>query len=427
MQFDRPTQPTVMSKQEVKSLPGFREFYPESCAVRNYIFDMWRDVARRYGFSEWEAPVLEPTDLYRRKSGEEITQQLFCFDDKGGRDVSLRPELTPSLARMAVAKQRDYKKPLRWFEIGACFRYEKPQKGRLREFYQFNCDMLGESSPAIDAELIALAIDVMNGFGFTNEQFAVRLSDRNIWKRFMEESGIAEENETTLLQIIDKLERTRPEVLEEQLRGIGTDLAAVKAFTDSKAETEAVTTVREQLTARGFGDFVSVDLNIVRGLAYYTGVVFEIFDCQGDMRAIAGGGRYDGLAKLIGGSDLPAAGFAMGDVVISNFIEESPAAKAKLDAWVKASFALDAFVVVASEERRQEALGVVQQLRTAGLRVDFALTAAKVGKQFQAAEQRNARLAIIVGDEFPSVSVKNLATREESSVPVDALAAHVLK
>lgn len=410
-----------MSKQEVKSLPGFREFYPESCAVRNYIFEMWRSIAQRYGFAEWEAPVLEPTDLYRRKSGDEIAQQLFCFEDKGGRDVSLRPELTPSLARMAVAKQRDYKKPLRWFEIGACFRYEKPQKGRLREFYQFNCDMLGESAPAIDAELIALAIDVMIGFGFTTEHFAIRLSDRNVWKRFMEQAGVGEENETALLQMIDKLERMKPEVLDEQLQAIGTNLAAVKAFTESKAETEAVTAVREQLEARGFGKFVSVDLKIVRGLAYYTGVVFEIFDCQGDMRAIAGGGRYDGLAKLIGGTDMPAAGFAMGDVVIGNFIEETPVAKAKLDAYLKQNFSLDAFVVVASEDRRPQALNVVQQLRNAGLRVDFALTAAKVGKQFQSAEQRNARLAVIVGDEFPTLSVKNLATREETSTTAERL------
>ena len=410
-----------MSIKEVQSLPGFREFYPESCAVRNYIFEMWRSVAQRYGFSEWEGPVLEPTDLYRRKSGDEIAGQLFCFEDKGGRDVSLRPELTPSLARMAVAKQREYKKPLRWFEIGACFRYEKPQKGRLREFYQFNCDMLGESAAAIDAELIALAIDVMVGFGFTKEHFAVRLSDRNIWKRFMQEAGIADDNETALLQIIDKLERTKPDVLDAQLQAIGTTLAAVQAFTASKAETEAVTTVRQQLDSRGFGDFVSVDLSIVRGLAYYTGVVFEIFDCQGDMRAVAGGGRYDSLAKLIGGADMPAAGFAMGDVVIGNFIEETPVAKARLDAHVKASFELDAYVIVASEERRPDALGVVQKLRSAGLRVDFALTSAKVGKQFQSAEQRNARLAIIVGDEFPNISVKNLTTREETSTTAEGL------
>ncbi|MEZ5329584.1 MAG: histidine--tRNA ligase [Verrucomicrobiales bacterium] len=410
-----------MSIKEVQSLPGFREFYPESCAVRNYIFDMWRNVAHRYGFAEWEGPVLEPTDLYRRKSGDEIAGQLFCFEDKGGRDVSLRPELTPSLARMAVAKQREYKKPLRWFEIGACFRYEKPQKGRLREFYQFNCDMLGESAPAIDAELIALAIDVMTSFGFTKEHFAVRLSDRNIWKRFMQEAGVPEENETTLLQIIDKLERTRPDVLDTQLQAIGTSLAAVQEFTASKAETEAVTTVRQQLEARGFGDFVSVDLSIVRGLAYYTGVVFEIFDCQGDMRAVAGGGRYDSLAKLIGGSDMPAAGFAMGDVVIGNFIEETPVAKAKLDAYVKAASELEAYVIVASEERRPDALGIVQKLRRAGLRVDFALTAAKVGKQFQSAEQRNARLAVIVGDEFPEVSIKNLTTREEVKTTSDGV------
>ena len=390
--------------------------------MRNYIFEMWRTVALRYGFAEWEAPVLEPTELYRRKSGDEITQQLFCFEDKGGRDVSLRPELTPSLARMAVAKQREYKKPLRWFEIGPCFRYEKQQKGRLREFYQFNCDMLGESAPAVDAELIALSIDVMRGFGFTEEHFAVRLSDRNVWKQFVEQAGVAVENETLLLQIIDKLERVKPEVLEDQLQKIGTNLEAVKTFAASVTETAAVAAVRQDLEARGLGAFVTVDLGIVRGLAYYTGVVFEVFDRQGDMRAIAGGGRYDSLAKLIGGADMPAAGFAMGDVVLGNFIEETPAAKEKLDAFRAECASLDAYVIVASEAKRADALGIVQQLRGTGLRVDFALTPAKVGKQFQSAEQRGARCAVIVGEEFPSVSVKNLSNREETTTSADAIA-----
>lgn len=414
-----------MSKQEVQSLPGFREFYPEDCAVRNYIFKMWRTVARRYGFSEWEAPVLEPTDLYRRKSGEEITQQLFCFEDKGGRDVSLRPELTPSLARMAVARQRDYKKPMRWFEIGPCFRYEKQQKGRLREFYQFNCDILGEQAPAVDAELIALGIDVMRGLGFTEREFAVRLSDRDVWKHFMQQEGIDPKHETALLQSIDKLERTNPETLDGQLRQLGTGLEAVRQFAASATETAALSAAREQLAARGLDGFVSVDLGIVRGLAYYTGVVFEVFDRQGDMRAIAGGGRYDGLARLIGGSDMPAAGFAMGDVVLGNFIAETPGARERRDAYVSKCFSLDVFVIVASEEKRADALATVQALRDAGFRVEFALTPGRVGKQFQAAEQRGARVAVVIGDEYPAMSVKHLATREEKPATAEILQATV--
>ena len=410
-----------MSKQAIQALPGFREFYPESCAARNYIFEMWRTVARRSGFVEWEAPILESTELYRRKSGDEITGQLYCFVDKGDREVSMRPELTPSLARMAVAKQRDYKKPLRWFEIGPCFRYERQQKGRLREFYQFNCDMLGEAGTAADAELVALAIDVMRGLGFGAEHFAVRLSDRNVWKQFMAEASIGAERESELLQIIDKMERAKPQWLEEKLGELGTTLAAVQEFAGSGAKTKAVEAVLEDLNARNLGDFVRVDLGIVRGLAYYTGVVFEVFDKKGEMRAVAGGGRYDDLAKLIGGADMPAAGFAMGDVVIGNLIEETPTAREKRDSWTSEYFSLDAYIVEAGQDCRAHVLRTVQCLRDAGFRIDYPMSAVKVGKQFQTAEQLGAKLAIVVGDEFPQVSVKNLATREERKVAMDAL------
>ena len=211
-------------------------------------------------------------------------------------------------------------------------------------------------------------------------------------------------------------------MLDVQLQAIGSSLEPVQAFTASKRETEAVTSVVRNLEDRGLDGFVSVDLGIVRGLAYYTGIVFEIFDRKGEMRAVAGGGRYDSLGKLIGGSDLPAAGFAMGDVVIGNLIAETDVAKAMLDAYTDEAFSLDAYVVVASEEKRPQALGIVQLLREAGLRVDFAMLATKVGKQFQTAEQRRARLAVVIGDEFPALSIKSLASRDEVAATSETLA-----
>ncbi|MEM7013192.1 MAG: histidine--tRNA ligase [Verrucomicrobiota bacterium] len=404
---------------KIQTLPGFRDFYPESCAVRNYLFDAWRRVVARYRFSEWEGPTLELTDLYRKKSGDEITDQLFCFVDKSKkqREVSMRPELTPTLARMAAARQRDYRKPMRWFSIGAFWRYEKQQRGRLREFYQFNCDAIGDAAPEIDAELIAIAIDIMRELGFTKNDFVIRVSDRSAWMDWIANQGI--EDAPAFLQVIDKLEREPEEKTEEQLKALGSSLQAVKEFMASDEEVSSrMPTIRKSLAARGLDEFLRWDLGIVRGLAYYTSTVFEIFDIGKGMRAVAGGGRYDNLLELIGGADLPAAGFAMGDVVIGDLIEETPAAKAKRDKWLGEQSSIDVFVIIASEDQRPEALAGVQQLRDAGLRVDYALTPAKVGKQFQAAEQAGAQKAVIYGDEFPKVKVKTLADRSE--VEVDA-------
>lgn len=404
------------------SLPGFRDFYPDTCAVRNYIFAAWRGVARRYGFVEYEIPVLEPTDLYRRKSGDEIVKQLFHFQDGGERDVALRPETTPSLARMAAARQRDYRKPMKWFQIGTCFRYEKPQKGRGREFYQFNCDILGERNPAADADLIALAIDVMLGFGFRAGDFRVRLSDRNVWPEFLRREGVSEESTPAFLQIIDKLEREKEEVTAAKLSEMGTSLEAVRAFIASKAAGYApLEAVMAALTARGLAEYVEIDLNIVRGLAYYTGTVFEVFDCGKGMRAVAGGGRYDNLCQLIGGVDLAAVGFAMGDMVIGDLIRETPHANERLQQWLKTAGKVDVYAVVASEARRAEALGIVQTLRNAGVAVDFSYGADKVGKQFQTAEQLGARFAVVIGDEYPQLKLKNLAARTEETVEAAAL------
>lgn len=405
--------------EKIQSLPGFRDFYPDICAVRNYIFAQWRDVARRYGFVEYEAPALEPTDLYRRKSGEEIVRQLFHFKDGGEREVALRPETTPSLARMAAARQRDYRKPMKWFQIGACFRYEKPQKGRGREFNQFNCDILGEKHIAADADLIALAIDVMLGFGFRAGDFRVRISDRNVWPEFLRRENVPEEHAGAFLQIIDKLEREKEEVTATKLLEMGTTLTAVRGFIAAKAAgCAALEAVMAGLTARGLGDFAEIDLNIVRGLAYYTGIVFELFDLGRGMRALAGGGRYDNLCQLIGGVDMAAAGFAMGDMVIADLIRETPHAAGRMQQWLTKTGKVAIYVVIASEAQRARALAVVQLLRTAGLAVDFSYTADKVGKQFQIAEQLGARTAVIIGDEYPVVKVKDLASRTEQPVDV---------
>ncbi|MDA8632237.1 histidine--tRNA ligase [Verrucomicrobiales bacterium] len=408
--------------ERFKVLPGFRDFYPDECAARNYVFDAWRRVARRYGFVEYEGPILEPTDLYRKKSGEEIVNQLFCFTDKGDRDVSMRPELTPTLARMAAARQRDFRKPLRWFSIGQFFRYERHQKGRGREFFQFNCDILGEDSVTADAELMALSIDLMREFGFTSDDFRIRVSDRNAWVQFATENGVTEENLNAFLQAIDKMERAPEDKTDTALQAVGISLAAVKEFIGSGAEaSKDLQAVFENLSARGLEDFVEVDLGIVRGLAYYTGPVFEVFDIGKGMRAVAGGGRYDQLVELIGGVAMPACGFAMGDMVIADLIRESEAPAALLEIAINSDRDIDVFVVLADSEKSDACMQVAQSLRESGRRVQFSLADAKVGKQFQAAEQAGAKFAVVVGSEFPDLSLKTLADRSEVRTSFDGL------
>ena len=408
--------------ERFKVLPGFRDFYPDECAARNYVFDAWRRVARRYGFVEYEGPILEPTDLYRKKSGEEIVNQLFCFTDKGDRDVSMRPELTPTLARMAAARQRDFRKPLRWFSIGQFFRYERHQKGRGREFFQFNCDILGEDSVTADAELMALSIDLMRELGFTSDDFRIRVSDRNAWVQFATENGVTEENLNVFLQAIDKMERSPEDKTDAALQAVGISLAAVKEFIGSGAEaSKDLQAVFENLSARGLEDFVEVDLGIVRGLAYYTGPVFEVFDIGKGMRAVAGGGRYDQLVELIGGVAMPACGFAMGDMVIADLIRESEAPAALLENAINSDRDIDVFVVLADSEKSNACMQVAQSLRESGRRVQFSLADAKVGKQFQAAEQAGAKFAVVVGSEFPDLSLKTLADRSEVRTSFDGL------
>jgi histidyl-tRNA synthetase len=411
-----------MAEQTFQALPGFRDFTPRECAVRNYLFETWRAVARRYGFSEYETPLLEDTNLYLKKSGGELSAQLFRFTDQGGRDVTLRPEVTASLARLAAAHQRAFPKPLKWFEIGQCFRYEKPQKGRGREFYQFNADILGEPGPAADAELIALAIDTLRALGFAAGDFVVRISDRDAWLGFCAQRGIDPARIGEFLQIIDKLERDKPEVLAGKLAGFGVTPEDLREFiADPGNASLAFLTIAADLNARGFGKFFELDLGIVRGLAYYTGTVFEVFDAGKSMRAVAGGGRYDTLVKTVGGVDLPATGFAMGDYVIRNLIEESPAALMQMEVWLQRQNATDIYLVLADDARRSEALAVVTLLRDAGISCDLPLAPAKVNKQFQRADQAGARFALVIGSEFPALTLKILASRTEEHGHADNL------
>jgi histidyl-tRNA synthetase len=409
----------------MQTLPGFRDFYPDECARRNYILAIWREVARRYGFVEYDGPILESIDLYKKKSGGELVGQLFDFVDKGDRHVAMRPEMTPTLARMVAARERDFKKPLKWFCVPQFFRYEKQQRGRLREFYQLNCDIIGEESPAADAELIAVLIDCLRGFALAESDFVVRLSSRTAWQEFFARAGGRAEDEYEFFQIVDKAERAPHEKTDAALAKFGLTAAQVLEFMRSKEPTAELAPVVTDLTARGLGGFIEIDYAIVRGLAYYTGVVFEVFDRSKNERALAGGGRYDKLLSLMSDRkvDLPALGFGMGDVVLANLINDLPAAKAKMDAWLARERACDLYVIIANEERRPEALGLVQRLREAGQRVDFPLTAAKVGKQFQVAEQLGATRAVLVGEEWPQVKVKTLATRAESIVTLEGLTA----
>ncbi|HWY39310.1 MAG TPA: ATP phosphoribosyltransferase regulatory subunit [Chthoniobacterales bacterium] len=410
----------------MQTLPGFRDFLPEDCAARNYIFARWRKVARRYGFVEWDGPVLEATELYRKKSGAEIVDQLFNFTDKGEREVSMRPELTPTLARVVAAHERAFKKPLKWFSIGQFFRYEKQQRGRLREHYQLNCDVIGEDDFAADIELIAVCIDILRSFGLTEEDFVIRISDREFWTDFLRQQKLPAEQWEEVLQVIDKSGREPREKTEEKL---GKLAGPVFSVFDKGGRSGKLDRLVDGLGARGLAGFVDIDVKIVRGLAYYTGTVFEVFDRAGKLRAIAGGGRYDNLiAQLSDGAvSMPALGFAMGDVVLGELLRERPATRERLDAAIKGENNIDIYVVIAKEQRRGDALERIQELRDRGYRTDYPLTAEKVGKQFQNAENAGARIALLYGDEWPQVKVKNLATREESLIPSEALLDSVAK
>jgi histidyl-tRNA synthetase len=408
----------------MERLPGFRDFYPDplphpdvwSADARQHIFQHWRATARRYGFREYDGPPLETLELFTTKSGDEIVGQLYNFTDKGERAVALRPEMTPTLARMIAAHERNYKKPIKWFAVPQLFRYERQQKGRLREHFQFNADIIGETSPAADAELIALLIDSLRALGLTEADFVIRLSSRNAWQEFYSDHRGDPDKGYEFYQTIDKLEREKPEVTRDKLRTLGLSTEDVTGFIEQAKPTAELQSILDNLAARNLTSFVKVDYQVIRGLAYYTGVVFEAFDRKGELRAIAGGGRYDNLIKLISGGrvDLPALGFGMGDVVLLELLKARKLLP-KFDA------AVDVYVLIEEETQRAAGLRLVQQLRNEGLVVEYSLTALKADKQFKRALELGAKFTAKAEGE--TVRMKNLSTRQERMVAVaEALA-----
>ena len=409
----------------MERLPGFRDFYPEplphtdvwSADARQYIFDKWRAAARRYSFREYDGPPVEPLELFTTKSGAEIVGQLFNFTDKGNREVSLRPEMTPTLARMVAAHERNYKKPVKWFALPQLFRYEKQQKGRLREHFQFNADIIGETDGAADAELLALLIDTLTSFGLTAEDFVIRLSSRQAWRDFFHQRHTDPTKEYEFYQIIDKLEREVPEESGKKLAALGFSYDEIMAFIRAGEPTPELQGILANLAARGLASFVKIDYGVIRGLAYYTGVVFEAFDKKGEFRAIAGGGRYDNLVKLISGNkvDLPALGFGMGDVVLLELLKSR-----QLLPQFTAN--VDVFCLIEDETLRADSLRLIQQLRAAGQAVDYAFTPQKSDKQFKRALELKAGHTVRLerSGESVVVRVKNLQTREEKVGPVEA-------
>ncbi len=428
-----------------QSLPGFRDLYPEDFSRRQHIFAVWRRSASAFGFQEYDAPVLEPLELYKTKSGDEIEAQLFSFKDKGEREVSLRPEMTPTVCRMVGARAGALKRPIKWFSIAEFYRYERAQKGRLRAFHQFNADIFGEAGPEAEVELIALLIQCLAGFGLTKDDFMIRLSDRNLWFYYLEALGFTEVQIPVVLSVVDRLGKTETGVeafkayeekfgkLDENTRRVvhafalqdGAQFSEQEILTKwlKDAKPEARNKVSERmadfrklldgLTAMGLKDFIKIDMSVVRGLAYYTGFVFEAFDRKGDLRALAGGGRYNDLVKKLGGPDLPAVGFAIGDVTTGLLLEQRGLAPAQ-------AAAPGVYVVIGGEAERKAAFADIQALRAAGVTVEYPFKELAFGKQFKAASESGAKLALIYGgDELAKgvVKIRHLTDRTEREVP----------
>jgi len=415
-----------------QALPGFRDFFPAEAALRNQIFGVWRSVAARYGFEEYDGPPLEPLELYTEKSGEEIVGQLYEFEDKGGRRVALRPEMTPSLARMVTARASALKKPIRWFSIPQLFRYERQQRGRLREHFQLNMDLIGESGPLADAEIAAAAVDIMRAFGLGPDAVRLRLSDRRVVSALLRHAGVAESQLPLAYAAIDKIERDPRDVLAQRLTGAGMTATVADAVLAiggirGRGALEAAVALGEDDVAEdllaavdalgqmGLGEFVDLDLSIVRGLAYYTGVVFELFDAGRSLRAICGGGRYDGLLGALGGVDLPAVGFGMGDVVLGELIRDTAGVTVGTPV-------LDAFVVAVGSDDVAHVLALAHRLRDAGRRVEFSLKTQGLGKQLKLASARGASYAVILGPDERAQGlavVRKLADGSEAQVMLD--------
>jgi histidyl-tRNA synthetase len=419
------------------SLPGFRDFYPPDLAVRSHIMRAWREAARRYGFEEYDGPPLEQLELYIEKSGDEIVRQLYSFEDKGGRAVALRPEMTPTLARMVGARAGSLRKPIRWFSAPQLFRYERTQRGRLREHFQWNVDIIGEEDIAADAEVLAVALDALRVLGLGADDIVARFNDRRLLEALLLHAGVPHDRLLAAYAVIDKIGRDSHERIRSRFaEDIGltpVTIAAVLALFDANSlvelrashaavaevvrEIDRLDAYEQSLTGLGLGGFVRFDPSIVRGLAYYTGTVFEIFDRRGELRAICGGGRYDRLLASVSSADLPAVGFGMGDVVLTELLRD----RGLLPVGGASS---DTFIVAMSAADRPLLLKMAQSLRALGESVLYALSPTTVGKQLKEADARGAARVILLGpDEVArgAAIVRSMSTGEQREVTLDEI------
>lgn len=410
---------------------GMRDYYPEVYARLDHIVSAWRNTALSYGFEEFDGPIIETLELYRIKSGDEITSQLYNFKDKGGRELALRPELTPTVARMVARIQSEAPKPIKWFSIPRCMRYEKPQKGRLREFYQFNADIIGEEEGLSDVETMGVAIDSLVELGLGSDDFVVKINNRDFVSIYFQDMGISEERTARLYKIIDNARKVAPSVTKQQIAGLGLSAdqkqalekyLAIGTFSDlerlaySNKGKESLLEIFSYIESAGFGDFCVLDVTVVRGLDYYTGTVYEIYDRSEQMRAICGGGRYNDLLKEFGGVEIPACGFGMGDVVLGEILES----KGLLPEYSKK---LDCFLVRITEQELPYLLAAARRLRRKGLAVEYTYRPLGVKKQMARASKSGAGKALIFGaDELRDgkVIVKDLSSGEETKVELES-------
>lgn len=407
-------------KNIILPVRGTREFYPKEMGIRNWIYDHIRTVSESFGYSEYDGPFLEPIELYAAKSGEELVkEQSFVFPDRGGSLITLRPELTPSLARMVAQKQRQLVYPLRWWSFGPFWRYEKPQKGRTREFFQWNIDLIGTISPEADAELIAICAEFFLQIGLSPDHVKIFINDRQLMDKKLSEIGIEADLKKKALNVIDRCDKLdhvswkayalEMGITEKQFNGLFELLSNKNLFIESQ-QLKKVFSALENL---GVQEYMQYDPMIVRGLDYYTGVVFEARDIGKNSRAILGGGRYDNLVNDVGGDPLTGIGFAMGDVVLPIILEEYG-----LLPKINESPA-QILVTIFDEACAFKSLSTSTALRRAGFSVQLYPEAAKLGKQFKYADKYGIQYAVVMGPEEienGTVQVKDMNTREQATV-----------
>jgi histidyl-tRNA synthetase len=414
-------------KKVIQSVKGTRDFYPEQMANRVWLYNTMREVAESFGYQEYEAPILESLDLYAAKSGEELVkEQSYVFTDRGGSEITLRPELTPSLARMIAQKQNELNFPVRWWSFGPFWRYERPQKGRTREFFQWNVDMLGVSSPEADAENAAVLATFFQRVGLSPDQVLIKVNNRRLMDDRFSAYDISPEKRASVSSWIDRREKMTPEAWTEYGKEIGlspeqiTNLKEMLADQDLWKQSAELTRFFAVIDALGLSEYIRFDASIMRGLLYYTGTVFEAWEVGGDIkRSILGGGRYDNLTRDVGGDPIPGVGFAMGDVVITLILEKYGLLPKDLN-----TNPAPVFVTVFDQERLLASFKLASELRRAGLNVVCYPEATKLQKQFKYADRIGAKATLVLGpDEMErgQVAVKNLINGEQVSVARDDL------